>query len=47
MNVETSRAALNSKTIVHDESEDENVEIFESVTDVRDDSDGEKCIKCR
>jgi hypothetical protein len=41
MNVRTSRAALNSKTIVRDELEDENIENFKPITDVRDDSDDE------
>jgi E3 ubiquitin-protein ligase DOA10 len=41
MNVGMSKAALNLKTIVCDESEDENVEIFEPVTNIRDYSDGE------
>jgi hypothetical protein len=41
MNVGKSRAALNSETIICDESDDENIEIFEPITDVRDDSDGE------
>jgi hypothetical protein len=41
MNVGTRRATLNSKTVVHNELEDENIELFELITDVRDDSDGE------
>jgi hypothetical protein len=41
MNVGMSKAELNLKTIVCDESEDENVEIFYPVTNIRDYSDGE------
>jgi hypothetical protein len=40
MNVMLSRVVLNLKTVVHDESESENIETVDLITNVRDDLDG-------